>query len=865
MIARKRHVALAAVLASLLLAVPAGADFGLHDIEASFSEADGSPAAQAGSHPYEMKVAFALNTTEGGKGWQLIEGAIQDLEVFQPEGFAGDPNAVPRCATLDFLTFLAVNETKTACPDSSALGYLTVTLGNGEVAEPAPIGPVPVFNLNPSPGSAAKLGFWVGGVPITVDVTLDDAPPYRIVGTLTNTNQFIEVQASALTLWGTPADPSHDPFRGRCLEPTGGGEPASSGDCAANVPVRPFITMPRSCEKPLITTFRALSWWSGDPANPDPAALFEENVPAKGELGEPLTPGGCSKLSYAPEFSAQPTSDSVETGAGLELAVEFPDEGLANPKGLANSDTKKAEVAFPPGVTINPSAAEGLEVCTPAHLARETVNSLPGEGCPEASKLGSLRAVSPLVEEAVEGSIYLAAQDDPVTAKPGAENPFDSLIAVYFVLRNANLGVIVKLPVLIEPDPENGQLVATLDDIPQIPLTRFEAQLRSGARAPLITPAACGTYETEARFTPWADPASPLTTTASFNIVSGVGGGPCPQGGVPPFSPRFDAGSRNNHAGTFSPFDMRLQRADGEQDMTRFSSILPPGVLGSLAGVGKCPDSALALARSKTGRQELATPSCPASSEIGRTLAGAGVGEALTYVGGKVYLAGPYKGRPLSVIAITPGVAGPFDAGTVALRLALTLNPRTAEVEVDGAASDPIPHILQGIVLKVRDLRVHVDRPKFTLNPTSCDPSAARAALFGSFLDVIDPSDDVPVSLSARYQAAGCAGLGFKPKLLLRLMGGTKRGAHPALRATYRPRPGDANLEGLVLRLPRSAFLDQGHIRTICTRVQFAAEACPRAAQYGYIKAWTPLLEEPLQGRSTCAPRTTSCPTSYLT
>jgi hypothetical protein len=293
---------------------------------------------------------------------------------------------------------------------------------------------------------------------------------------------------------------------------------------------------------------------------------------------------------------------------------------------------------------------------------------------------------------------------------------------------------------------------------------------------------------------------------------------------------------------------MRLIRADGEQDMTKFSAILPPGELGSLAGVSKCPDSAIAIARSKTGRQEQAAPSCPANSLIGHTLAGAGVGSALTYVKGFVYLGGAYRGDPLSVIAITPAVAGPFDAGTVVVQEALTLNPRTAEVEVDGANSDPIPHIVKGIVLKLRDLRVYVDRPNFTLNPTSCDESQARSTLFGSYLNVLDPSDDRPVNLSTRYQAANCLNLGFKPKLSLNLKGGTKRGGHPGLTATYTPKKGDANVKGLVVRLPRSAFLDQAHIKTICTRVQFAAKACPQASQYGYIKAWTPLLEEPLQG-----------------
>ncbi len=282
--------------------------------------------------------------------------------------------------------------------------------------------------------------------------------------------------------------------------------------------------------------------------------------------------------------------------------------------------------------------------------------------------------------------------------------------------------------------------------------------------------------------------------------------------------------------------------------MTKFSAVLPPGVLGKLAGVSKCPEAAIAAAKAKSASEELQSPSCPSSSQIGRSLAGAGVGSVLTYVPGKIYLAGPVGGDPLSVVAITPAKAGPFDVGTVVVREALDLNPRTAEVQVDGSASDPIPHILAGIPLRLRDLRVYVDRPDFIINPTSCEESSAKATLFGSFLDVLSPADDRPVDLATRYQAANCANLGFKPKLDLKLEGGTRRGDHPGLTATYTPRKGDANVKGLVVRLPRSAFLDQAHIRTICTRVQFAANNCPTAAQYGYIKAWTPLLEEPLEG-----------------
>jgi len=542
------------------------------------------------------------------------------------------------------------------------------------------------------------------------------------------------------------------------------------------------------------------------------------------------------------------TTQSAESGTGFDFNVDFHDEGISNPEGLAESEIEKAQVTLPEGVTINPSIGEGLGVCTPADIARESLKVEPGEGCPNSSKIGTLHVDTPTVKEGIDGSVYLAEEDDPTTTEPGAENPFNSLIALYLVLRNPNLGVLVKAPMKVEPDPKTGRLVATVNETPQLPFSHLNFHFKEGVRSALITPPACGSYTTEAKFWPSAAPSDPKIVTSSFDVTKGVGGGPCPPGGVPPFNPKFEAGASNNNAGSFSPFDMRITREDGEQDMTKFSAVLPPGELGSLAGVGKCPDSAIATARSKTGKQEIASPSCPANSLIGHTLAGAGIGSALTYVKGYVYLGGPFKGDPLSVIAVTPAVAGPFDAGTIVVQEALTLNPKTAEVEVDGANSEPIPHIVKGIVLKLRDLRVNVDRSNFTLNPTSCDESKARSVLFGSYLNVLDPSDDKPVDLSTRYQAANCLNLGFKPKLALKLTGGTKRGGHPGLRAIYTPRKGDANVKGLVVRLPRSAFLDQAHIRTICTRVQFAAESCPPAAQYGYIKAYTPLLDEPLEG-----------------
>ena len=832
---------LAAALAGLaLFAAPAQGAFGLSDFEVAITNEDGSPATQAGSHPFKVTTYFSINFT-GEKAEAIVEGKVRDALFEQVAGLVGDATGVQGCSMAEFLS--------SVCSLETVVGLQAPSIFTPTFFEE----PGPIFSLSPPPGAAVRLGWKVRSVPIVVDLGIEHAPEYKVLKTgpdynaiaaTRGVNQTVALFRSIVELWGVPGDPAHDLVRGP--ECTGNAEVPKGGKrierltrvppCPSNAPELPFLTLPRSCEGPAITRFEVRSWQEPDV----PVTGFHE--------GPAFT--GCEKPAalFSPGVTSRATTDSAETGTGLDFSISFDDEGLKNPDGIAQSDIEKAVVTLPEGVTVNPSIGEGLGVCSPADLDRETLASAPGEGCPNSSKIGTVEVVSPLVSEAVKGSVFLAPQDDPATSEAGAENPFDSLIAFYIVLKSPKLGILVKQPAKVEPDPRTGQLITTVDDIPQIPFSDFSFHFREGQRAPLISPPVCGTHTTVAKLTPRADPSQVRTVPSSFEITRGVGGGPCPSGGIPPFNPSFQAGSLNNNAGSFSTFLMRLLRNDGEQNMTKFSSTLPPGLLGKLAGVSKCPNAAILDAKAKTGRAEQAAPSCPANSRIGGTLAGAGVGSALTYVPGQIYLAGPYKGAPLSVVAITPALAGPFDAGTVVVRIALDLNPVTAQVEVKGAASDPIPHILKGIPLKLRDLRVKVDRPKFTLNPTSCDASATKATLFGSFLDLFSAADDVPVSLSSRHQIANCSRLGFKPALRLKLKGGTKRGDHPALRAVLRPRPGDANFGGATVTLPRSAFLDQAHIRTICTRVQYAADKCPPGSIYGHARAFTPLLDEPLEG-----------------
>ncbi len=817
--------------------------------------ADGAEEARAaGSHPFQLTTTIVANSgpqsgsgrVPGSTGASIAQPALpRNLRFTLPTGFIANVTAVKTCEMATFLhqTPQLTNE----CPADSAIGASSVTFIERGVVGFARIA-VPVFNLVPGRGEPARFGLMVGGDPVLIDTSIDPDDSYRASAEVRNITQVVQFLASTTTLWGNPGAAAHDGSRGwKCVYHRSGVEELP-GECKDPTPserdATPFLRLPVSCASSL----------------PYDAAFEPWNVPVGSLIvsghSESPSPAACNQVPFDPTVSNAVTSKLASNPSGLDIGIEMPNDGLTNPKedAISEAQFKRTEVILPKGVTINPSQAEGLATCSEADYNRERYDSAPGVGCPQASKIGSVQISTPLLKEELSGAVYVSTP---------YENPGGGLIGLYLVAKIPDRGILVKQSIEVRPDPQTGQLVSIADDVPQLPLSSFKFHFREGGRSPLITPPGCGTFHTVARFTPWsaADPDNPAPsevverTEANFTIDHGVDGGPCPSGPAP-FHPGFEAGTLNNQAGSYSPFVMHLTRQDGEQDMGKFSFVLPPGVVGKLAGIPYCPEAGIARAQSRQGphggAEERSDPSCPAASQIGTTVGGAGVGNQLTYVKGKLYLAGPWHGDPLSVVAVTPAVAGPFDAGTVVVREALRLNPITARAEVDGAASDPIPHILKGIPLNLRDLRVYADKPDFTLNATSCEPFAAQSTIWGDGT-ALEPLGQTPVELSSRYQAAGCASLGFKPKLAIKLKGGTKRGAHPALKAVVTPRPGDANFSRAVVRLPHSAFLDQAHIRTICTRVQFAAGAgngtqCPAGSVYGHAKAWTPLLDQPLEG-----------------
>ncbi len=818
---RRLAYLLALTAAALLVsASPALAAFGIKGLDVTYENKDGSTANLAGSHPYAMTTSLSFNTVpnelDSEFGPVVPDGALKNVSAEQILGFAGRPAAVSTCDAADFFA------SHTPCPESAQVGVAATTIGL-----PPEVNKEPVYSLVPPPGVISRLGFKAASsVPVIIDVGLSEEAPYHVVVHVVELPNVEPVFGSKLTIWGVPASPDHDSER------------SGTGEVFGTTSPEPFLTLPRACTGPLATTFKVDSW----------EGVSDERTVLTHDGSEPPLPlgmSGCESLSFTPTLTTQPTSHTASSPTGLDSNLDMTDQGILSVNGRAASDIRKVVVTLPEGFSTNPAIAEGLAVCTQAQLANEHLNTEAGQGCPEASKIGTVEAETPLLDEAVKGNVYIA---EPY------KNEFGTLLAFYFVLRNRNLGVLVRQGARVEPNQVTGQLVTTIEELPQFPLSHVRLHFREGARSPLATPPGCGKYHVDATITPWSG-GPPIQTSSPFEITSGPEGSACP-GGTLSFHPQLEAGTVNNAAGTYSPFDLRLTRTDSEQEFSHFSIKLPPGLTGKLAGIGTCSDADIAQAANpnRTGTEEEANPSCPASSLVGSLQVGAGVGPALTYAPGKIYLAGPYHGAKMSFVAIAIAKVGPFDLGTVVQRLALRINPETAEVFVDATGSDPIPHIIKGILVHARDIRTSVNRPNFTLNPTSCKRTSVASTVLGSGIFGSE-SGDQSFTATTPFQAASCASLGFKPSLSIQLKGGTKRGKNPALKAivSYPKGGAYANTATAQVTLPHSEFLEQAHIRTVCTRVQFAAGSgngsqCPAGAIYGMAKGTTPLLEEPVEG-----------------
>jgi hypothetical protein len=901
------------------------APFGLKSLEISatgapsagqapdtFGRVLGAADVQAGSHPYKLTTSFVLNPPEflktvGSSGrFEPAGKGLKDVRVQLPPGFVGNPNATPKCNYHDFI--------EQKCPNDTVVGVETTVLSESHsgTAGSDAWHRNAVYNLETPGGVPAEFGYFAAGVvPVFLDASVRTGSDYGVSVNVRNIPQVQQVISSTVTIWGVPADPSHDPYRGTCLhsglEVKGEGEPGEGlwattpyieeesereyeqkeyeegkightpeapAGCPAEVPVQPLLTNPTSCGETRVASMSVDDWET--PGN----FTTEENLFTITAALPPLS--GCETLDFSPGLSVTPDGTAGSTPTGLNVGVHVSQESTTNPKGLGEADVKDTTVVLPPGVQVSPSASDGLEACSNAQIGFERYEELDASGrqtpvfkpdiynpetnkeeatlCPDASKIANVRIKTPLLEGELTGQVYLAA---PQNFAGLPENPFSSLIAMYLVAEEPLTGVLVKLPGKVSLNEETGQITTTFENTPQLPFSELKLEFFGTARAPLATPALCGTYNTESSFVPWSGTAA-VHPPASFEINSGpelqTASGPertpCPNPpgdqslSTLPFAPMLASGTTNNNAGAFSDLTTTLGREDGQQQIQQVTLHYPPGVSGLLSGVALC------------GEAQANAGTCGPESLIGESVVSVGLGnDPFTVTGGKAYITGPYNGTstctvgspgcaPFGLSIVNPAKAGPFDlqeGRPVVVRAKIEVDPHTAALTVttNPSGAYAIPHMIEGIPLQIKHVNVNVNRPGFTFNPTSCTPTKVESTIVSA--------EGAGSTVSTPFQVASCASLKFAPQFKVSTQGKTSKAKGASLTTTIAyPAPFNtyANIAKVKVELPKALPSRLTTLQKACTAAQFNANpaGCPAASVIGHAKAVTPLLPVPLEG-----------------
>jgi hypothetical protein len=780
------------LLATVAVAAPAAASQQITSFDASVSTS------QAGGHP---DVSFDFTLEAPGQP-EAAKEAVLNL----PEGLFGNPNAIPRCTSSDF----ALHQ----CQTASQVGIVTIRAnysGNSNNL----LGTAPVYYVQPQEEEeTVRFAFIVPSlqIPISTPVAVRTGSDYGLRFSVAGLSQMIPLAGAAMSIWGFPADSGHDGDR------FAKGSPGSPAGCpgladtscdpgqAAGVANHPMINNPTVCTgQPLPVRLSTRTYQ-------DPGHLTEAS-----DLLPAVT--GCEKLNFYPVLNASLTTGEADAPSGLDLelrAKQFQSQALSP------SQIRSASVTLPAGLTINPDAADGQSACADAQA---NFGSEAPANCPDNAKIGTMELETPALDGPLTGSIYFG---EP---QPGNQYRL-FLIADGF-------GIHAKLVGAIHPDPVTGRVTALFTDLPQVPFESFNFHIFASQRALLATPTHCATYTVNSNFVPWNSALADQPSQPTFALAAGPNGRACPAE-TRPFGPNLVAGTSNPLAGAYSNFHLKLDREDGDQFLGDLNFEMPRGLTGSLRGISYCSEGAILAAANNLGRAELNAPSCPASSQIGTTNVASGPGTHPFHSVGAVYMAGPFKGAPLSLAAVTPALAGPYDYGVVVVRVALHVDPQDAHVT---AISDTVPRIIGGVPIRMRSIQVNLDRPKFTINPTNCGALSIDSQGIGDQATIAD--------FSSFFHAVNCSQLGFKPTMKIRQLGGSKktqRSDNPGVQFDLRTRAGDANVKSVAVTLPPAFEIDQRHLGNICSKGELTRSHCAGRQPIGKAFTKTPLLDAPLSG-----------------
>jgi hypothetical protein len=794
--------------------------FGVEDYELMPEEEGGTPATQAGSHPFQLTTTLVLNQTIDADPAALAK----DLTFNLPSGLIGNPTPFPRCTLAQFDTPVSIEGAEAnLCPPTTAVGVAMVTVNAESIVaafhhEGAATFSVPIFNLEPAIGEPARFGFLAAArAPVFLDTAVRTGGDYGVTVNVSNITQTAAFIKNEVTFWGVPGDTRHDSQRGwACIyDARGVAAPPCNASEAAHPP--PLLALPTSCSgRPLQTSVEADSWI-------DAGAFQSFAATAPMPVMD-----GCNRLPFGSSVGVVPDGLVGSTPTGLTVGVHVPQEEALNPSGLEPADVRDTTVALPVGVVLNPAGADGLLACSEGQIG---LSDALEAACPEASKVATVEIRTPLLPNPLTGAVYLAAQE---------ANPFGSLVALYLVAQDPVSGTLVKLAGEVKPDPVTGQLVSTFLNTPQLPFEDLKLHFFGGSRAPLATPAYCGSYTTSASIVPWSGNET-SRSSSTFQITGGPNGGPCAD--PLPFAPELTAGSLNLQAGGFTPFTTTMSRTDGQQSLQGIQLHMPPGLSGLLSGVKLC------------GETEGNAGTCGHDSEIGETIVSVGVGGTpFSVKGGKVFITGPYEGAPFGLSIVNPAKAGPYDlekntpCDCVVVRARIEVDPITAALTITTDDTGPykIPTILDGIPLQIQHVNVTVNRPGFTFNPTNCDPMAITGSL--------QSTEGSSKALAVPFQVTNCATLKFKPGFKVSTAGKTSRanGASLNVKLTYPKAPfgSQANIKSVKVDLPKQLPSRLTTLQKACTSQQFQANpaGCPAASMVGHATATTPLIPVPLTG-----------------
>jgi hypothetical protein len=797
--------------------------FGTENYELTPEEEGGVPDTQAGSHPFQLTTTLTFNTKASPVFYfspneeALPEirpvGLTKDLRFDLPPGLVGNPTPLPKCRLSVFVSYTV------RCPDNTAIGVATpITTSVGGHYVPFAT-TVPLYSLEPAVGEPARFGFRTSLGPVILDTSVRTGSDYGVVVTVPDIPDDIVFIGTQVTFWGVPADSRHDTSRGQCLDQYEGVLPNLTTlelACPIQEKPQPLLIMPTSCTSPWHTSVEGDSWENIGQFSTPKEYTFSNSA------GEPISQDGCNRLNFEPSISVAPDGQQASTPTGLTVGVHVDQEASLNPTGLTESTVKNTIVTLPAGVALNPAGADGLSACSMSQVA---LNSPEEQSCPESSKVGTVEISTPLLPNPLVGAAYLAQQN---------ANPFGSLVALYLVVYDPVSGVRVKLAGEVKPSIETGQLVSTFNETPPLPFEGLKIHFFGGSRAPLGTPALCGSYTTTASIAPWSGN-PPAQASSEFHITSGPNGTPCSD--PLPFKPELTTGSLNIQAGAFTPFMMTMSREDGNQNLDAIQLKMPSGLLGTLSSVKLC------------GEAEGNAGTCGPESLIGHTTVSVGLGgNPYTVNGGEVFITGSYHGAPYGLSIVNPAKAGPFDLGNVIVRAKIEVNPENAALTITSDSTGPyaIPQMIDGIPLQIKHVNVSVDRPDFTFNPTNCAPQEIGGSLTSS--------QGAVSALHVPFQVTNCATLGFKPILKVSTAGKTSRakGASLNVKLTY-PKAAfgsQANIGKVKVDLPKRLPSRLTTLQKACPDSTFNQNpaACPADSRIGSATATTPVLPVHLEG-----------------